>query len=136
MTANVDRRVLTLALARTADAFGNSFLIVVLPLYIAGPIDLGDPGDLGGVPGPLIGSLTEALAIGIALSTFSFASSLAQPLVGRLSDGSAGDGPSSSPAWRCSRSRTSPTRSSRAIPRYLFCARSPASARRSRSRRR
>jgi MFS family permease len=80
---NTDRRVLVLAFARTADAFGNSFLVVVLPLYVAGPIDL---GGLAGVPVPLAGSLTGALAIGIALSAFSVASSLAQPLVGRLSD--------------------------------------------------
>ena len=78
-----DRRVATLALARTADAFGNSFLIVVLPLFVAGPIDL--DASLG-VPLSLVDSLTEALAIGIALSGFSFASSLAQPLVGLLSD--------------------------------------------------
>ncbi|PSP70892.1 MFS transporter, partial [Halobacteriales archaeon QH_9_66_26] len=35
-----DRRILVLALARMADSFGNSFLIVVLPLYITtGPVD-------------------------------------------------------------------------------------------------
>ena len=31
-----DKRVLSLALARMADALGNSFLIIVLALYIAG----------------------------------------------------------------------------------------------------
>ena len=35
MVLSTVSRVLTLAFARMADALGNSFLIIVLPLYIA-----------------------------------------------------------------------------------------------------
>ncbi|ERH06379.1 MAG: hypothetical protein J07HN4v3_01994, partial [Halonotius sp. J07HN4] len=34
MAVDLDSRVLTLALARMVDAVANSFLVVVLPLYI------------------------------------------------------------------------------------------------------
>jgi MFS family permease len=82
----VDRRVLVLALARMADAVGNSFLIVVLPLYIASgrvPIE-----ELVGVHA-LFGvefALTESLLIGLVLSMFGFLNSFTQPFTGRLSD--------------------------------------------------
>lgn len=83
MVFGTDRRVLTLALARMADALGNSFLIIVLPLYVAsGQIDIS----------ALVGSevvgvtLTEELLIGIVLSLFGFLNSLTQPFTGRLSD--------------------------------------------------
>ena len=78
-----DRRVLVLALARMADALGNSFLIVVLPVFIASgriPLD----GLLG--PGPFGLGVTEELLIGVVLSLFGFLNSLSQPLTGRLSD--------------------------------------------------
>lgn len=99
-----DRRVLALAFARMADALGNSFLIIVLPLYIgSGQIPL---TDLTGttvlaVDAPAIrlaGTtvfggfrfdgllLTEAFLIGVVLSLFGFLNSLAQPFTGRLSD--------------------------------------------------
>ncbi len=77
-----DRRVVALAVARMADAVGNSFLIIVLPLYIAS----------GGVSGPLLGStvagvrVTEPLIIGVVLSLLGFLNSIAQPFAGRLSD--------------------------------------------------
>ncbi|WP_423751646.1 MFS transporter [Salinirarus marinus] len=82
----VDRRVLVLALARMADAVGNSFLIVVLPLYIASgriPIE--------GLVGTYAAfgfefALTEWLLIGIVLSMFGFLNSFTQPFTGRLSD--------------------------------------------------
>ena len=78
-----DRRVVVLALARMADAVANSFLIIVLPLYIASG-DLAMPGFEGeallGVP------LTLELLIGLALSLFGFLNSLSQPFTGRLSD--------------------------------------------------
>ena len=78
-----DRRVLVLALARMADSLGNSFLIVVLPLYIASgqiPIDgLVESGAFG-VP------FTEELLIGFVLSLFGFFNSFGQPFTGRLSD--------------------------------------------------
>jgi len=82
-----DRRVLVLAFARMADALGNSFLIVVLPLYIAsGRVHL---EGLVGTTIPLgITSLalTESLLIGLALSLFGFLNSFSQPLTGRFSD--------------------------------------------------
>ena len=78
-----DRRVVVLALARMADAVANSFLIIVLPLYIASG-ELVLPGYEGaailGVP------ITLELLIGVALSLFGFLNSLAQPFTGRLSD--------------------------------------------------
>ena len=80
-----DRRILVLALARMADSFGNSFLIVVLPLYITtGPVDI---APVLGVTIPVLGiSLTEALLVGIVLSLYGFLSSAGQPLAGRMSD--------------------------------------------------
>jgi len=88
VVTGTDRRVVVLALARMVGAVGNSFLIVVLPLYVASDlIDLG--GLLGrsvGIGGLAIG-VTEPLLIGIVLSLFGFLNSLSQPLTGRLSDG-------------------------------------------------
>ncbi|MFW6003932.1 MAG: MFS transporter [Halanaeroarchaeum sp.] len=80
-----DRRVLVLAFARMADALGNSFLIIVLPLYIAsGQISI---EALVGTRLPLLGvPVTESLLIGLALSLFGFLNSFSQPLTGRLSD--------------------------------------------------
>jgi MFS family permease len=66
-----------------ADALGNSFLIIVLPLYIAsGQIDL---AGLAGseVAGMVVG---EEFLIGVVLSLFGLLSSLGQPITGRLSD--------------------------------------------------
>ena len=78
-----DRRVVVLALARMADAVANSFLIIVLPLYIASG-ELVLPGyestSILGVP------VTIELLIGVALSLFGFLNSFAQPFTGRLSD--------------------------------------------------
>lgn len=70
-----DRRVLVISVARMADALGNSYLIVVLPLYITSRAIRG--GTLG---------LPEPLMIGLVLSTFGLLSSIFQPLTGRLSD--------------------------------------------------
>jgi MFS family permease len=80
---DVDRRVLSLAFARMADSLANSFLIIVLPLYIAsGAISLE-----GIVGGRVLGvAVTEELLIGIALSLFGFLNSFGQPFTGRLSD--------------------------------------------------
>jgi MFS family permease len=71
----VDRRVIVLALARMADALGNSFLILVLPLYIKS----------GFVTGSTYG-LTVSLITGLVLSMFGLLNSLLQPFTGRLSD--------------------------------------------------
>ncbi|WP_049903400.1 MFS transporter [Halococcus agarilyticus] len=78
-----DRRVLVLALARMADSIANSFLIVVLPLYIASgqiPIEGLIGVEVGGI------AVSEELLIGIVLSLFGFLNSLGQPFTGRLSD--------------------------------------------------
>jgi len=82
-----DRRVIVLALARMVGAVGNSFLIVVLPLYVAS-----DAVDLSALLGTTVGggivrvTLTEPLLIGVVLSLFGFLNSLSQPFTGRLSD--------------------------------------------------
>ncbi len=70
-----DRRVLVLAFARMADALGGSFLIVVLPTYIASGVVTGDAF-----------GLSVTLVTGIVLSLFGFVNSLAQPYAGRFSD--------------------------------------------------
>ena len=82
-----DRRVIVLALARMVGAIGNSFLIVVLPLYVAS--DLIDLDALLGITvgvGSATVTLTEPLLIGVVLSLFGFLNSLSQPFTGRLSD--------------------------------------------------
>jgi MFS family permease len=71
----VDRRVLALAFARMADGIGNSFLIIVIPLYVTS----------GGVGGTTFG-LGESMLIGLILSLFGFLNSSVQPITGRLSD--------------------------------------------------
>ena len=84
---DTDRRVIVLALARMVGAAGNSFLIVVLPLYITS--DLVDIESLLGAEvgiGAAAVTLTEPLLIGIVLSLFGFLNSLSQPFTGRLSD--------------------------------------------------
>ncbi len=83
MVLGTDRRVLTLALARMADALGNSFLIIVLPLYIeSGQVDV-----TGLVGRSVLGvELTLPLLVGLVLSLFGFLNSFGQPITGRLSD--------------------------------------------------
>jgi MFS family permease len=58
-----------------ADAVGNSFLIIVLPLYVASET-VG--GSVFGIP--------SSMVAGVVLALFGIASSIAQPLAGRLSD--------------------------------------------------
>lgn len=70
-----DRRIIALGVARMADAMGNSFLIVVLPLYIAS----------GQVSGSFFG-FSESLITGIVLGLFGLVTSFCQPFAGRLSD--------------------------------------------------
>ncbi len=70
-----DRRVVALGIARMADALGNSFLIVVMPLYIAS----------GSVSGNFLG-LSESLITGLVLGLFGLVTSACQPFAGRLSD--------------------------------------------------
>lgn len=71
----VDRRVMALSFARMADGVGNSFLIIVIPLYVASDVVTG-----------LTFGLEEAMITGIILSLFGFLNSSFQPLTGRLSD--------------------------------------------------
>lgn len=72
---DVDSQVLVLAFARMGDSIGNSFLIVVLPLYIANGVVTGDA--LG---------LNDALLTGLVLSMFGLFNSIVQPFAGRASD--------------------------------------------------
>ena len=58
-----------------ADAVANSFLVIVLPLYIAS----------GEVRGEAFG-LPDAAITGIILAIFGFFNAFAQPFAGRLSD--------------------------------------------------
>lgn len=71
----VDPQVIALALARMSESVGNSFLIVVLPLFIASEF----------VTGNTFG-LTEVFVTGLVLSIFGFVNSPLQPFTGRLSD--------------------------------------------------
>ncbi len=71
----VNPQVLALALARMSESVGNSFLIVVLPLFIASDF----------ITGSSFG-LTEVAITGIILSLFGFVNSPLQPFTGRLSD--------------------------------------------------
>ena len=84
---DTDRRVIVLALARMVGAVGNSFLIVVLPLYVASDLIEIDPllGTQVGVGAASV-TVTEPLLIGIVLSLFGFLNSFSQPWTGRLSD--------------------------------------------------
>ena len=85
--AATDRRVIVLALARMVGAAGNSFLIVVLPLYIASDLIAIDTliGSAVGIGAASV-TLTEPLLIGVVLSLFGFLNSFSQPVTGRLSD--------------------------------------------------
>ena len=70
-----DRRIVILGIARMADSLGNSFLIVILPLYIAS----------NNVTGNVYG-LSETLITGLILGLFGLVTSFSQPFAGRLSD--------------------------------------------------
>ncbi|XGI84649.1 MFS transporter [Halorutilales archaeon Cl-col2-1] len=66
-----------------ADSLGNSFLIIVLPLYIhSGRIT----GDFVGFSVGEAGAISIGLITGIILSSFGFLNSFGQPFTGRLSD--------------------------------------------------
>jgi MFS family permease len=87
MVLGTDRRVLALGFARMADALGNSFLIIVLPLFIAsGRVSLAGIAGVRLFLGPVSFLVTESLLIGIVLSLFGFLNSFCQPFTGRLSD--------------------------------------------------
>jgi len=87
METDLDPRIISLAIARMVDALANSFLVVVLPLYIGSEIValpgfVGTTADLAGVEF----TLTAELLIGIVLSLFGFLNSFGQPFTGSLSD--------------------------------------------------
>lgn len=67
--------VIALGVARMADALGNSFLIIVLPLYVAS----------ASVSGGAFG-LPSSVVSGVVLALFGIVSSLTQPLAGHFSD--------------------------------------------------
>lgn len=71
----VDPQVLALAVARMTESVGNSFLVVVLPLFIGSEY----------VSGATFG-LPEVAITGIILSLFGLVNSPLQPFTGRLSD--------------------------------------------------
>ena len=71
-----DDRVFALAMARLADSLGNSFLVIVLPLYIAsGEISLAG-----------LEAFSTELLIGVVLSLFGLLNSSLQQFTGRASD--------------------------------------------------
>lgn len=70
-----DRAVVALGVARMADAMANSFLVIVLPLYISSDA----------VTGAVLG-LTPAQVTGLVLAVFGFCNAFAQPFAGRFSD--------------------------------------------------
>lgn len=87
METDLDPQILSLAVARMVGALANSFLVIVLPLYIGSelvtlPGFVGTVIDLGGVEF----TLTTELLIGIVLSLFGFLNSFGQPFTGALSD--------------------------------------------------
>jgi MFS family permease len=86
-TPVLDARILSLAIARMVSALANSFLVVVLPLYIGSEaVRLPDAtGSAVGVFGVGI-TLSVELLIAIVLSLFGFLNSLSQPLTGSFSD--------------------------------------------------
>ena len=86
MGFDLDSRILALAVARMVDALANSFLVVVLPLYIgqvvALPAFVGTNVSLAGIEF----TVTPELLIGVVLSLFGFLNSFGQPFTGSWSD--------------------------------------------------
>ncbi|NIP82266.1 MAG: MFS transporter, partial [Gemmatimonadetes bacterium] len=75
LSGSYDRAVVALGIARMADAVANSFLVIVLPLYIASDR----------VGGASLG-LSDAALTGIILAVFGLFNAVTQPFAGRLSD--------------------------------------------------
>lgn len=70
-----DKRILALGFARMVDSIGNSFLIIVLPIFLTS----------GRVSGEFL-DLSPVVITGIVLSAFGFFNSGLQPFVGNFSD--------------------------------------------------
>ncbi|WP_277555808.1 MFS transporter [Halobaculum limi] len=87
MRSQLDARILSLAIARMVSALANSFLVVVLPLYI-GSQAVTMPSVTGSTVGVFgVGiDVTVELLIAIVLSLFGFLNSFSQPFTGSLSD--------------------------------------------------
>ena len=87
MDYEIDSRILALAVARMVDALANSFLVVVLPLYIGSQI-VTLPNFIGTTVafGMATFTLTPELLIGLVLSLFGFLNSFGQPFTGTVSD--------------------------------------------------
>ena len=73
--SGTNRAVIALGAARMADAVANSFLVIVLPLFIAS----------GRVGGKSFG-LSDSALTGLILATFGVFNAFAQPFAGHLSD--------------------------------------------------
>jgi len=86
MQFDLDTRILALALARMVSALANSFLVVVLPLYIGQVVAL--PGFVGTTVGAggIEFTVEPELLIGVVLSLFGFLNSFGQPFTGQWSD--------------------------------------------------
>lgn len=85
MVLGVNRQLIALALARASDAVSNSFLIVVLPAYIAS--DVISISSLIDYQLPFIHvSFTEVLLIGLLVAIYGIAKSIVQPVAGLISD--------------------------------------------------
>jgi MFS family permease len=69
----VNRVVLTLSIARLADALGNSILFIVIPLYVAQ------------LPSPWF-PLPDSVRVGLLISLYGLVNSIFQPIMGALSD--------------------------------------------------
>jgi MFS family permease len=69
----VNRVVLTLSIARLADALGNSVLFIVIPLYVAK------------LPAPWF-PLPDSVRVGLLISLYGLVNSAFQPIMGALSD--------------------------------------------------
>jgi len=69
----INREVMALSAARFVDAFANSILIIILPLYVAA------------IPSEHLHLPVETL-VGILIATFGIVSSFSQPFAGRASD--------------------------------------------------
>ena len=87
MRVDLDGQILALATARMVAALANSFLIVVLPLYL-GSVYVQLPDVVGTTlqVGPIVFEVTTALLIGVVLSVFGFLNSFTQPVTGTVSD--------------------------------------------------
>jgi MFS family permease len=87
MDLELDGQILALAIARMVAALANSFLIVVLPLYLGSVyVELPDIVGMTVQVGPIAFEVTTALLIGVVLSVFGFLNSFTQPVTGTVSD--------------------------------------------------